>query len=102
MGKVKPISTREVDKLKKAQIPDVVIEVFNSLIVKNMRGGQSSFLQKDVVELIVAKGISEEKLFENHWLDVEDYFRDYGWDVEYDKPGYNEEWFEPSFKFSKK
>ncbi len=37
---------------------------------------------------------------DNHWLDVEDVYREAGWVVEYDKPGYCES-YEATFTFKK-
>ena len=30
------------------------------------------------------------KIITNGWLDIEDYYANYGWNVYYDKPAYNE------------
>ena len=40
-------------------------------------------------------------VFSNHWLDVEDIYREQGWNVEYDKPTYNET-YDAYFVFSVK
>jgi hypothetical protein len=46
-------------------------------------------------------GITEQRVFDRHLLDVEEVFEDVGWDVDYDKPGYNES-YQPTFTFTEK
>lgn len=46
--------------------------------------------------------LTKDEIFDNHWLDIEDIYREQGWKVKYDKPGYNEESFKPYFEFSVK
>ena len=72
-------------------IPDNVIEVFNELIQENIRGKQAVILQEEIIYRILSKYLDEptitrETIYENDWLDVEDLFRDAGWQVVYDKP----------------
>lgn len=101
---VKPITPSQVIKKKKDGIPDFVIEAFNTLIAKNFNGHSSTLRQEDVLQVILAaspEGTTSDKVFDEHWLDVEDIFRKAGWDVEYDKPAYNET-YEPTFKFTPK
>jgi hypothetical protein len=88
-----------------AHLPEFVIEAFNELIQKNFQktrgGGYSTILQKDAMASILAKSptpIVTQKVYDERWLDVEDFYRASGWKVEYDKPAYNES-YEPSFKF---
>ena len=87
--KVKPISPKEVAGEKIRQMPDAVLEAFNELIARG-GSGYVTVMQKDVVALMVKKGLSRSEIFDNGWLDVEDIYRKAGWIVEYDKPGYNE------------
>jgi hypothetical protein len=101
-GNVEPITPQEVVSRKKEIIPDVVFEVFNELIARNAsRGGYSRFLQKDVEVLLVERGVPLSEAYEKHWLDVEEIYTHQGWDVEYDKPAYNES-YEPNFIFKPK
>ena len=94
---VEPISPEEVVPLKEKQIPDFVIEAFNELIAENFNNGSSTFTVKDVKQRIAEKiGSQSETLggkpvgIKSHWLDIEPIFESKGWKVEYDKPGYNE------------
>jgi len=107
---VQPIRPQDVVEAKQCQIPNEVIEAFNTLIAKYFHSDHSCFKQKEVIDEIIKnlqKGTSKEAInlrnmiFENHWLDVEDIYRKAGWHVEYDKPAYDES-YEPTFDFIKK
>jgi hypothetical protein len=97
---VGPIRPSEVDKAKKKQIPAAVFETFNDLIVQNDRQGYSCFRQDDVVEMLVRRGLDRNLIFKNGWLDIEDSYRDAGWEVRYDSPAYNES-YPATFEFSR-
>lgn len=101
----KPISPKDVVSLKRDGIPDKVIEAFNELIAKSWNGGYAYVKQEEVVALIKAKtGLDSTtggEIYANNWLDVEDIYRQAGWIVTYDKPGYNEN-YGASFQFKKK
>jgi hypothetical protein len=105
MANVKPITPQEALELKQnVIIPDVVFEAFNELIATEFDGSHASIRQDDVVNLILKKmsaaGIDDPQV-NYRWLDIEPLYRKAGWQVEYDKPGYNEEG--PAlFKFTKK
>jgi len=97
----KPITPAEVTSKKLANIPDRVIEAFNTLIAKHYDGRSATVKQDEVLAAIVTDEITRSMVFENHWLDVEDIFREAGWDVEYDKPAYNES-YPATFTFKSK
>ena len=54
-----------------------------------------------VIDLMVKKGLKRDKIFSEGWLNIETVYEDAGWDVYYDKPGYNED-YKPSYTFTKK
>lgn len=94
---VQAITPDEVVEEKAQHVPDVVIAAFNQLIAQTWNGASSNFMQDDVVQLIVSKGLQEgtplltrRDIFAKHYLDVEPIYRAAGWEVTYDKPGYNE------------
>ena len=101
MSGIKALGPDEVLAARKASLPDVVIEVFNDLISENFNGHSAIVYQSAVVKHLVSKGLSRDKIYNKGWLDVEDIYLEQGWKVEYDKPGYNED-YEAYFKFSKK
>lgn len=39
----------------------------------------------------VEPSVTRRQIFERHWLDVEDAYREAGWGVTYEKPSYNED-----------
>jgi hypothetical protein len=41
---------------------------------------------------MAAKGLNRNEIFKKGWLDVEEIYGKAGWKVEYDKPGYNEDY----------
>ena len=101
MSTVKALSPGEVLKARKVMIPDIVFEIFNELITEKFNGSYAYVGQDAVIDRIVKAGHSRDTIFEKHWLDIEDIYREQGWNVSYDKPGYCES-YEPTFEFSKK
>lgn len=95
---VKPIRPEEITGEKAKQIPDSVLKTFNTLIAQNFSSGSAIVLEKDIVAQLIERGINRSQIYVNHWLDVEDIYREAGWNVEYDKPGFNET-YDASFTF---
>jgi hypothetical protein len=98
--KGEPIKPSEVAEKKGKNIPKEVSDVFNELIVKEYNGSSATIRQDEVVKLLVKKGLKESEILKNRLLDVEDVYRKAGWKVEYDKPGFNED-YDATFKFTK-
>lgn len=100
---VKPITPHEIQDIKNLEIPDSIIESVNELIVKYWNGSSASFKQPELLERVLEKDktLTSQKIFSEHLFDFEPLFRNQGWVVEYDKPGYNES-YEAYFKFSGK
>lgn len=88
---MKPITPAEIIN-KDRTIPDQVIESFNELIVENIRCSVARVYQEEVLEKICDKmpAVDRREVINNKWLDIEDLYRSAGWKVDYDKPGYNE------------
>jgi hypothetical protein len=98
----KPYSPEEAREAHTATIPDVVFEAFNAEIVRNLdKGGYAKVLQKDVVARIVNAGIPRKELFDRHWLNVERFYEQQGWKVDYDRPGYDET-YDAFFEFQRR
>lgn len=94
------LSPQEALERKRETIPNEVIEVVNQLLTERVnQSGNAMLLQRDIVQALVEKGFTSSEIFSRHWLDFEDNYRRSGWEVVYDKPGYNES-YEPSFNFS--
>jgi hypothetical protein len=90
----KPLSPQEVNKA----IPDYVIAVVNELIEENYRPRGFTFTSAEVKRRVLLR-MDEGVPFDQRWLDFEPVFRKNGWNVEYDKPGYNES-YDGFYKFS--
>lgn len=94
-----PVRPEDVAAAKAAALPPEVIDVFNELIVAAWDGRSATVMLGDAAEAVSERlGISHEEAFERHLLDVEPVYRAAGWDVTYDKPGYNET-YRPHFTF---
>lgn len=85
-----PIKPQDVAKSKATVFPEVVFDAFNELITQEFANGYATIKQDDVVRLMVTKGLKREDIYQKGWLNVEAAYQAAGWDVEYDKPGYNE------------
>lgn len=88
---VKPITPAEAEK--GTAKPDFVIKAFNDLIAHNMHNGQARFTQYEVIQRIAQEAgfqLLVSDIYSSGWLDVEPLYREAGWTVEYDKPGYCE------------
>ena len=100
---MKPIIPIEVLKKREEEIPDVVIEAINNLLVEEYRIGSTSIVlkQDDIVDILVESyGLDKNEIFDKGWLDFEPLFIDAGWEVEFDKPSWRET--HPStFKFTR-
>ena len=99
----KPISPDELGAYQQKTFPPGVFEAFNELIASKWTGCSATVKQDDVISLITAKtgGYSRSHIFSQGWLNVEEAYRAQGWDVEYDKPAYNES-YDASFTFKRK
>jgi hypothetical protein len=96
-----PMKPSEVRAAKKAALPEEVFRVVNRLIEEHWNGNEARFGQNRLVSaLMLAMSIDRHEVFSRHLLDFEEAYRAQGWEVEYDKPGYNET-YEPTFSFSR-
>lgn len=95
---VMPLAPEEVLEVKLEQIPDVVLETVNSLIAKNFNGRFARVTQDEILAELSSKDVPRQKVFRGKWLDIEDIYREAGWEVLHDKPAYNES-YAPYFKF---
>lgn len=102
-----PLTPAEVESTNKTHLPDFVIEAVNELLIRHYSNHSTTILyQDDLVELVKVKMQAlealggAEKKFDNSWLDIERTYGVYGWNVVYEKPGYNETG-RSFFKFTK-
>ena len=90
---IEPINPSEVYKIKFSLYPDYVVEAFNELIVKHWDGKAARINQSEIITRMIylsAGNVTKRNIIESKFLDVEELFREYGWNVNYSKPGYNE------------
>lgn len=101
-----PISPDDVEHVRAGSIPGEVFAAFNELIAEGWAGRTATVRQDEVSDLALAKlkvrlpDMTKAEMFRRGWLDVEGAYRVAGWDVEYDKPGYNET-YEATFTFKR-
>jgi hypothetical protein len=95
------ITVDEVVAKKADRIPQDVFDVFNALIAKNFDGRCAVVKQKEVLQKLENLGYSTDLVIRSNWLDIEDVYQgEGGWEVEYDKPGFNES-YNAIFTFSR-
>lgn len=98
---VQPITPQELDR-REHHIPRQIIEAVNELLDKyyvNLTG-QADVREAEIVALAIKSGLTTSDIYDNHWLDFEKIYRKAGWEVIYDKPGFNEI-YKPVFHFKK-
>lgn len=102
---VKPIKPSELVAKRLEQIPESVIDCWNNIIAEkwNPTSKRSCVLQDEIIDLILQRHPDIERItvFDKHWLDIEDLYREQGWKVVYDKPHYSEN-YKANFTFSEK
>lgn len=99
-GSVKPITFEEVYDAKCQGIPNEIVLVVNKLIKENFNTSDNSskVYQDDILNEIT---IEKERVYRNHWLDIEPLYESAGWDVSYYHSACWES-FPSYFVFSKK
>lgn len=101
---IKPIKPSEVVAKKKEITPEEVIDATNELIAMNWNGSKASFtlssLKDKIKEKLSVSG-KDSATIKTKWLDIEPIYREEGWRVHYDSPGYNES-YDAYFEFTAK
>lgn len=99
---MKPIKPSDIATAKQTAIPEVVIEVINNLLALKFSNGRATIYQKDIVNSLLKNGdISKDEIFNLGYLNFEEIYREQGWKVTYDKPGYGES-YDAFFEFKVK
>lgn len=100
---VRPIQPQQIIPT----FPDEVLQAFNELLQEGGNSNDITIKQDTAMDRILekfsanGKSISRHDIFDKHWLDVEDTYRNAGWKVKFDKPAYCET-YDAYFVFSKK
>lgn len=98
---VKPLSPDELYREAIKHIPDGVVEAVNELLVTASYGPQIIIGQDALVNKLEERGFVRNEIFSKGYLNFEDLYREAGWDVFYDRPGFNE-FYAPFWRFSRK
>jgi hypothetical protein len=98
---VKPFTPDEAIANRRKFIPDEVIEAVNEMLAEKVSGsGRATLLQRDIIKRVEEK-MGQRGIIDMKWMDFEPVYREAGWEVKYDKPGYNET-YPASFEFKRK
>lgn len=101
----KVYSPEDVLKKRVETIPDYVIDAFNDLLTENYQEDETIIEQEDVIRKILEYStddeLTRETIFKKHYLDIENLYRNNGWEVDYKKPAFDER-FVPYFIFKPK
>lgn len=99
---IKPISPNEIQESLADIIPPEIVMAVNNLLKKKFRGNSVTIYQKEIEAEVfkINPKMTSEMIYDNHWMDFEPLFVAQGWDIEYDKPGYNES-YEAYFIFTR-
>lgn len=101
MIKDRPIKPEEVRARRIDFIPSIIFETINTMICEKFDGKHATLKQKDILNRVCneSSGLTRQEIFDKHYLDIiKSFYREQGWKVEYDKPGYNES-YPATFKF---
>ena len=100
----KPFTPEEAAKSHESVIPKEVFEVFNKLLATRFSGTEVVTIKMDEVAPLICEKlkVTRNQLANNGWLDIEPFYRKAGWDVEYDKPGFNETYYTSFWEFRPK
>lgn len=100
-----PATPEAIHKMASESIPEFVFEEMNKLLVKKYRRTTMDAIirLKDFKDALTARMASDQSAleFDDRWLDLEENYRDQGWDVAFDSPGYNES-YSSYYKFEAK
>ena len=98
MSVIKPLTYDEVKKAKiefrKNNIPDFVVEAINCLLVQKFSANENviSISQNAIIDKILSLsniGYTTNEIIDNGYLDFEELYLDFGWEVTYYKQDYN-------------
>jgi hypothetical protein len=100
------IRPEEIAAAKTRYFPEYVFDAFNQLLTeKYISSSQSvTIRQDDVITLMInlaggTEVISRDDIFKRGYLNIEEVYRSSGWEVDYDKPAYNED-YPATYKFT--
>lgn len=90
MIKDRPITPEEVKARRIDFIPSVIFETINTMICEKFDGKSVTLKQDDILSRVCneCSGLTRQEVFNKHYLDIEPFYREQGWKVEYDNENY--------------
>ena len=87
-----PISPDELMQSNRPEIPEYVFAIFNELIKQEWDGKKATITLETVIKRIMAVNdkIIRSEIISNKLLEVDEFYREKGWKVEYIKPSYHD------------
>lgn len=89
-----PMRPTDLGFVQASVLPQEVFDVFNEEIASNWSGSSAVVKQDYVVSAILSRlewsSDNRQAIFDHGFLNIEEAYRSAGWNVVYDKPGYNE------------
>ena len=81
-----------------------IIKIVNQLLKQRFDGKQAVIPQSDIVAAFLKEepNYTRQQVFDEKLLDFEFLFKNVGWKVEYDKPGWNETPYPAVFRFTRR
>lgn len=79
---ITPVTPTDCFALKQSlEVPPLIIEVINGLIAINFEGDHSTVFVKEIIDEVCKRdpSLTEDEIYENNYLDVEDLYVKYGW-----------------------
>ena len=72
-------------------LPDFIYNIVNTLLEEKFDGEAARITQDEIIARIcTSQGCKRHEVLDNGWLNFETAYRNAGWSVNYDSPGYNE------------
>lgn len=98
---VKPVSPDQLANQDEHDIHPSMIRAIN-ILLSRFDGYSLNLTQREIVEkfLNLEPNMKRSDVFDNNYLDFIGIYRRAGWDIVYDRPGYNES-YEPNYTFKK-
>ena len=95
-----PITPNELTEMQRKLMPEEVIKAWNEMIAEAYDGTSADILLGDArTRIRNVCGVYQIPYKENY-LNIEDIYREAGWNVEFNKPDYTES-YESFYEFSK-
>lgn len=99
---MKPITPKEAATNTLNSISPLMIQAVNECIITHLSNGVAAIEQSTIINRFNELSAEPFVFSKNRqWLDFEPLFEKAGWEVEYDKPAYNES-YESKFTFKSK